>query len=211
METISLIEKYFPEISSLQKERFQALLPLYREWNAQINVISRKDIDEFYLHHVLHSLAIAKVISFAPMTMVLDVGTGGGFPGIPLAILQENVEFHLIDSVGKKIKVVEAIVKALQLKNVKYRQIRAEQVENEMYDFVICRAVAQASTVYEWVKNKFSKNQYNSLPNGIFYLKGGDLNEELSKLKRRYKIFSISDFFQEPFFESKKVVYVPRF
>lgn len=211
MSGIAIIEKYFPHLSAKQKQRFEALLPLYQEWNAKINVISRKDMDEFYTHHVLHSLGIAKVLMFEPMTMVLDVGTGGGFPGIPLAILQENVEFHLIDSVGKKIKVVEAVVRTLELDNVQFRQIRAEQVENGMYDFILSRGVTQADVFYDWVKNKFSKNQYNKLPNGILHLKGGDLTEELAKLKRKYKIFNLADFFQEPFFETKKVVYIPRF
>ncbi|PKQ70274.1 16S rRNA (guanine(527)-N(7))-methyltransferase RsmG [Raineya orbicola] len=209
--SVALIEKYFPNLSEKQKQRFEALLPLYQNWNAKINVISRKDMDEFYTHHVLHSLGIAKIIMFEPMTMVLDVGTGGGFPGIPLAILQEKVEFHLIDSIGKKIKVVEGVAKELGLENVQYRQIRAEQVENNMYDFVLSRAVTQADVFGEWVKNKFSKNQYNKLPNGILHLKGGDLTEELAKIKRKYKIFNLSDFFQEPFFETKKVVYIPRF
>lgn len=208
---MELIQKYFPDLSDLQIERFTALQGLYTEWNAKINVISRKDIEELYLHHVLHSLGIAKIIQFAPMTMVLDVGTGGGFPGIPLAILFEEVEFHLIDSIGKKINVVKAIAEALGLKNVEARQERAEQVHNGMYDFVLSRGVTRALPFYEWVKNKFSKNQYNKLPNGILHLKGGDLTEELKELKRRYKVFELKNYFEEEFFETKKVIYIPRF
>jgi len=208
---MDLINKYFPNLTALQKERFSALQALYSEWNAKINVISRKDIDNLYLHHVLHSLAVAKIIEFAPMTMVLDVGTGGGFPGIPLAILFENVEFHLIDTIGKKINVVKAIAESLKLNNVEARQERAEQVPNGLYDFVISRGVTKALPLYEWVKNKFSKNQYNKLPNGILLLKGGDLSEELKELKRRYKIYELKDYFEEEFFETKKIVYIPRF
>jgi len=208
---MDLINKYFPNLTALQKERFSALQALYSEWNAKINVISRKDIDNLYLHHVLHSLAVAKIIEFAPMTMVLDVGTGGGFPGIPLAILFENVEFHLIDSIGKKINVVKAIAESLKLNNVEARQERAEQAPNGLYDFVVSRGVTKALPLYEWVKNKFSKNQYNKLPNGILLLKGGDLSEELKELKRRYKIYELKDYFEEEFFETKKVVYIPRF
>ncbi|GAB4126822.1 MAG: 16S rRNA (guanine(527)-N(7))-methyltransferase RsmG [Raineya sp.] len=208
---MELIKKYFPNLTNLQIERFAALQELYKVWNAKINVISRKDIDELYLHHVLHSLGIAKVIEFAPMTMVLDVGTGGGFPGIPLAILFEQVEFHLIDSIGKKINVVKAVAEALHLKNVEARQERAEQVHNGMYDFVLSRGVTRALPFYEWVKNKFSKNQYNKLANGILHLKGGDLTEELKELKRRYKIFELKNYFEEEFFDTKKVIYIPRF
>ena len=208
---MDLINKYFPNLTALQKERFSALQALYSEWNAKINVISRKDIDNLYLHHVLHSLAVAKIIEFAPMTMVLDVGTGGGFPGIPLAILFENVEFHLIDTIGKKINVVKAIAETLDLQNVQARQERAEQAPNGLYDFVVSRGVTKALPFYEWIKNKFSKNQYNKLPNGILLLKGGDLSEELKELKRRYKIYELKDYFEEEFFETKKVVYIPRF
>lgn len=208
---MDLINKYFPNLTTLQKERFAALQALYSEWNAKINVISRKDIDNLYLHHVLHSLAVAKIIEFAPMTMVLDVGTGGGFPGIPLAILFENVEFHLIDTIGKKINVVKAIAESLKLNNVEARQERAEQAPNGLYDFVVSRGVTKALPFYEWIKNKFSKNQYNKLPNGILLLKGGDLSEELKELKRRYKIYELKDYFEEEFFETKKIVYIPRF
>jgi 16S rRNA (guanine527-N7)-methyltransferase len=208
---MDLINKYFPNLTTLQKERFAALQALYSEWNAKINVISRKDIDNLYLHHVLHSLAVAKIIEFAPMTMVLDVGTGGGFPGIPLAILFENVEFHLIDAIGKKINVVKAIAETLDLQNVQARQERAEQAPNGLYDFVVSRGVTKALPFYEWIKNKFSKNQYNKLPNGILLLKGGDLSEELKELKRRYKIYELKDYFEEEFFETKKIVYIPRF
>jgi 16S rRNA (guanine527-N7)-methyltransferase len=208
---MQIIEKYFPNLTNQQKKRFEALKPLYTDWNSKINVISRKDMDEFYTHHVLHSLGIAKVIEFEPMTMVLDVGTGGGFPGIPLAIMFEEVEFHLIDSIGKKIGVVKAVAEELGLKNVKAEQLRAEQTPNAMYDFVLSRGVTRSLPFYEWVKNKFSKNEYNKLANGILHLKGGDLTEEIKELGRKYKIYELKDFFEEEFFETKKVVYLPRF
>jgi 16S rRNA (guanine527-N7)-methyltransferase len=208
---MQIIEKYFPNLTNQQKKRFEALKPLYTDWNSKINVISRKDMDEFYTHHVLHSLGIAKVIEFEPMTMVLDVGTGGGFPGIPLAIMFEEVEFHLIDSIGKKIRVVKAVAEELGLKNVKAEQLRAEQTPNAMYDFVLSRGVTRSLPFYEWVKNKFSKNEYNKLANGILHLKGGDLTEEIKELGRKYKIYELKDFFEEEFFETKKVVYFPRF
>jgi 16S rRNA (guanine527-N7)-methyltransferase len=208
---MQIIEKYFPNLTNQQKKRFEALKPLYTDWNSKINVISRKDMDEFYTHHVLHSLGIAKVIEFEPMTMVLDVGTGGGFPGIPLAIMFEEVEFHLIDSIGKKIRVVKAVAEELGLKNVKAEQLRAEQTPNAMYDFVLSRGVTRSLPFYEWVKNKFSKNEYNKLANGILHLKGGDLTEEIKELGRKYKIYELKDFFEEEFFETKKVVYLPRF
>lgn len=208
---MQIIEKYFPTLTDKQKERFTALQSLYTNWNSKINVISRKDIDELYTHHVLHSLGIAKVISFQPMTMVLDVGTGGGFPGIPLAIMFEEVEFHLIDSIGKKISVVKAVAEELGLKNVKAEQLRAEQAPNSMYDFVLSRGVTRSLPFYEWVKNKFSKNEYNTLSNGILHLKGGDLDEELKELKQKHKVYNLKKFFEEEFFETKKVVYIPRF
>jgi len=208
---MQIIEKYFPNLTERQKERFGALQHLYTEWNSKINVISRKDIDELYSHHVLHSLGIAKVMSFQPMTMVLDVGTGGGFPGIPLAILFEEVEFHLIDSIGKKISVVKAVAEELGLNNVKAEQLRAEQTANSMYDFVLSRGVTRSLPFYEWVKTKFSKNEYNTLSNGILHLKGGDLDEELKELRRKYKVYELKNYFEEEFFETKKVVYIPRF
>lgn len=201
------IKKYFPDLTEDQIDKFQKLKPLYEEWNSQINVISRKDIDAFYEHHVLHSLAIAKVLKFRPNSKVLDVGTGGGFPGIPLAIMFPEVKFDLVDSVGKKIKVVNAVVDALDLKNINTYHERAENIKNR-YDFIVSRAVTKMPDFIAWVRSKIKKEQMNSLPNGILYLKGGDLKEEMKPIKNYYDFFPISDFFDEPFFETKKVVYV---
>lgn len=181
---------------------------LYVHWNEQINVISRKDIDHLYERHVLHSLSIAKVIRFTPQTSVMDVGTGGGFPGIPLAILFPEVNFLLTDAIGKKITVVKEVCQALQLDNVRAEKKRAEEVD-DMFDFVVSRAVTRLLPFQAWVKNKFLKGGNNSLTNGILYLKGGDLEEELQELKRPYKIFELSDFFEESFFETKKIVHLP--
>lgn len=203
-----IIFKYFPDLSDKQKSQFSQLYDLYIEWNSKINVISRKDIDELYIKHVLHSLGIAKVMNFAPDTDVLDVGTGGGFPGIPLAILYPEVNFLLVDSIGKKIKVVNAIAGALQLANIRAEQIRAEQIKDQ-FDFVVSRAVTRLKPFYQWVKGKFKKESNNELANGILYLKGGDLAEELKESKKRYKVFDLTDYFEEDFFETKKVVYVP--
>lgn len=200
--------KYFPQLTERQREQLAALLPLYREWNAQINVISRKDMDCFYEHHVLHSLAIAKVIQFSPMTEVLDVGTGGGFPGVPLAIMFPECRFTLIDSIGKKIKVVQDVIERLGLQNAKARQIRAEQLDGE-YDFVVSRAVTTLPEFVPWVKKKISKSQYNKLPNGILYLKGGDLTNELFTFRHKVRTWDISDFFDEEFFLTKKVIHLP--
>lgn len=202
-----IISHYFPDLTTKQKAQFEALLPLYREWNSQINVISRKDIDELYERHVLHSLGIAKVISFIPGSKVLDVGTGGGFPGIPLAIMFPETDFVLVDSIGKKIKVVNAISDSLGLKNVKAIHSRVEQV-NDQFDFVVSRAVTRLKPFYQWVKNKFKVEQRNELKNGILYLKGGDLEEELKEAKKRNKLFELNSFFKEDFFQTKKVVYV---
>tara|TARA_B000000441_G_C21677190_1_gene311075 strand:- start:279 stop:911 length:633 start_codon:yes stop_codon:yes gene_type:complete len=203
----SIIEKYFPNLSSTQVDQFKSLEPLYTEWNEKINVISRKDMDSFYERHVLHSLAIAKVYSFLPGMKVLDVGTGGGFPGIPLAILFPEVHFTLIDSIGKKIKVVEGVAEALELSNVTAMQIRAEQV-NDKFDFIISRAVTQMPKFLTWVRAKIKKApQKEGLKNGLLYLKGGDLTEELATIPS-YKLFELSDFFTEEFFETKKVVYI---
>lgn len=202
------IIKYFPELTERQKEQFAALLPLYEEWNAQINVISRKDMENFYEHHVLHSLAIVKVIQFAPMTEVLDVGTGGGFPGVPLAIMFPDCRFTLIDSIGKKIKVVSDVIDRLGLKNTKAMQIRAEQLDGE-YDFVVSRAVTTLPEFVPWVKKKISKSQYNKLRNGILYLKGGDLTNELFTFRHRVKTWDISEWFEGEWFETKKVIYLP--
>jgi 16S rRNA (guanine527-N7)-methyltransferase len=201
------ILKYFPELSDVQLERFRALELLYAEWNAQINVISRKDIDAFYERHVLHSLGIAKVMRFADGSKVLDIGTGGGFPGIPLAILYPNVHFTLVDSIGKKIKVVQEVSQALGLTNVSAYHKRAEEVKDK-FDFVVSRAVTSMENFLPWCQNKFSITQRNPFPNGILYLKGGDLSEELKPIKKAFDIYDLSKFFDGDFFETKKVVYV---
>ncbi len=205
---MDIILKYFPNLTERQREQFAALLPLYEEWNAQINVISRKDMEHFYEHHVLHSLAIAKVMEFASMTEVLDVGTGGGFPGVPLAIMFPDARFTLIDSIGKKIKVVNDVIDRLGLTNSKAMQIRAEQLDGE-YDFVVSRAVTTLGEFVPWVKGKMSKSQYNKLRNGILYLKGGDLTNELFTFRHKVKTWDISEWFEEEFFETKKVIYLP--
>ncbi len=202
-----IIQQYFPNLSEKQKEQFAQLLPLYLDWNSKINVISRKDMEQFYEHHVLHSLGIAKVMQFKPGTKVLDVGTGGGFPGIPLAILFPETEFFLVDSIGKKIKVVNAVAEAIGLKNVRAQQIRAEELK-EQFDFVVSRAVTELPVFHGWVKNKFRKQNFNDLPNGILYLKGGDLTEELSAFKGKAKTFELKNYFREEFFETKKMVYL---
>ena len=202
------ILKYFPEITERQKEQFAALLPLYEDWNAKINVISRKDMDNFYEHHVLHSLAIAKVQPFKPMAEILDVGTGGGFPGIPLAILFPESKFHLIDSIGKKIKVVQNVAEQLELTNVRTEQIRAEQLRGS-YDFIVSRAVTDLGQFTQWVRGKVSTIQYHKLRNGILYLKGGDLTDELAPFKKKARTWEISDFFQEDYFLTKKVIHLP--
>ena len=202
------IIKYFPELTERQREQFAALLPLYEDWNAKINVISRKDMGNFYEHHVLHSLAIAKVQPFKTMADILDVGTGGGFPGIPLAIMFPHANFYLIDSIGKKIKVVQNVAESLQLKNVRAEQIRAEQVEGD-YDFIVSRAVTDLSQFTGWVRGKVSDSHYHTLRNGILYLKGGDLTEELAPFKKKVRTWDISDFYEEEFFQTKKVIYLP--
>ena len=200
------ILQYFPDLSSEQIEQFSALGELYKEWNEKINVISRKDIEDLYIKHVLHSLAIAKVMEFKSGSKVLDVGTGGGFPGIPLAILFPDVEFHLVDSIAKKILVVNEVTSALGLKNVKAETQRVEKLKTK-YDFVISRAVTQMPKFVNWIKNKFEKENKNPLPNGILYLKGGDLSEELSEFPTVI-IHPIPKYFSEDFFETKKVVYL---
>jgi 16S rRNA (guanine527-N7)-methyltransferase len=205
---MELLEKYFSTLSSYQIEQFRLLQQLYSDWNNKINVISRKDIDHLYERHVLHSLAIAKIISFKKDTSVLDVGTGGGFPGIPLAILFPDCHFHLVDSIGKKITVVKAISEALKLSNVSAEQIRAEQL-NDKYDFIVSRAVTSFPEFYQWVKQKVKSTSVNELKNGILYLKGGDLNEELQDFFTKVKIIKLADFFEEEFFETKKIVYLP--
>lgn len=205
---MDIILNYFPNLTERQREQFAALLPLYEEWNSQINVISRKDMEHFYEHHVLHSLAIAKVMEFASMTEVLDVGTGGGFPGVPLAIMFPDARFTLIDSIGKKIKVVSDVIDRLGLTNSKAMQIRAEQLDGE-YDFVVSRAVTTLGEFVPWVKGKISKTQYNKLRNGILYLKGGDLTNELFTFRHKVKTWDISEWFEGEWFETKKVIYLP--
>jgi 16S rRNA (guanine527-N7)-methyltransferase len=198
---------YFPDLSDHQKQQFEQLPELYHFWNNQINVISRKDIDELFERHILHSLGIAKVMPFLPGEKVLDVGTGGGFPGIPLAILFPDTEFYLVDSIGKKIKVVQEVAKAIGLKNLKAEHLRAEQV-NEKFDFVVSRAVTRLGEFYPWVRGKFSKDSKNSLANGILYLKGGDLQQEITESGLKVQQFYLKEYFTEEFFETKQVIYV---
>lgn len=205
--TMELILKYFPELSDVQKEQFSKLQDLYQDWNLKINVVSRKDIDELYLRHVLHSLGIAKVMEFNAGSNVMDVGTGGGFPGIPLAILFPESNFHLVDSIGKKIKVVNEVVQGLGLENVRTTHGRVEEVKEE-YDFIVSRAVAQMETFVRWTKNKIAKKATHPLKNGILYLKGGDLSEELKNFPKA-TIYDLPSFFDEDFFETKKVVHLP--
>lgn len=209
MQDTSLIQKYFPDLTQQQTDQFRRLGSVYKEWNEKINVVSRKDMDNLYTNHILHSLGIAKVATFNPSANVLDVGTGGGFPGIPLAILFPETNFHLVDSIGKKITVVNEAVRALNLKNVTGEKIRAEEIKNRKYDFVVSRAVTHMKEFYGWIYNKVSKDSQHDLDNGILYLKGGDLEEEMNELKRPYQLFDLADYFEEEFFETKKVVYVP--
>jgi 16S rRNA (guanine527-N7)-methyltransferase len=208
MYSVELIFEHFPNLTEKQRDQFRQLQPLYEEWNSKINVISRKDMDAFYNKHVLHSLGIAKVYSFLPDQSVLDVGTGGGFPGIPLAILFPETHFHLVDSIGKKIKVVQAVAEALGLDNVEAEQKRAEEIKYT-YDFVVSRAVTHMQRFLPWIKGKIDKKNRDPLrSNGLLYLKGGDLAEELGPLKAR--LTSLKDHFSDEFFETKKVVYLPK-
>ncbi|WP_295654105.1 16S rRNA (guanine(527)-N(7))-methyltransferase RsmG [uncultured Mucilaginibacter sp.] len=202
-----IITKYFPNLTPQQQSQYEQLFDLYTYWNNQINVISRKDIDLLFERHVLHSLGIAKVISFLPGSQVLDVGTGGGFPGIPLAIMFPEADFHLVDSIGKKIKVVSEVASAIGLKNVKASHLRAEDVPGK-FDFVVSRAVTQLKDFYPWVRNKFNKTSQNALPNGILYLKGGDLAQEIYESALKVQQYYLKDYFEEEFFETKQVVYV---
>lgn len=198
---------YFPNLTAHQIAQFELLSTLYEDWNLKINVVSRKDIDEIYLRHVLHSLGIAKVQPFLPGSSILDVGTGGGFPGIPLAILFPEVQFHLVDSIGKKIKVVEEVRDGLELQNVKVTNARAETITGQ-YDFIVSRAVAEMETFVRWVKNRVAKKSTHELKNGILYLKGGNLTEELVSFPKA-TVFRLPAFYKEDFFETKSVVHVP--
>ena len=204
---MNLVQHYFPNLTELQVKQFEQLESLYKDWNLKINVVSRKDIDELYLRHVLHSLAIAKLITFKPHAKIMDVGTGGGFPGIPLAILFPECNFHLVDSIAKKIKVVDEVVEGLGLTNVKTSHCRVEEI-NDTYDFIVSRAVAAMPTFVHWIKGKIAKKQNHELKNGIIYLKGGDLTEELQDYKTA-TIYNITDYFDEDFYETKKIVHLP--
>jgi 16S rRNA (guanine527-N7)-methyltransferase len=205
--TSDLLIKYFPSLTQHQLKQFKQLPDLYSFWNSQINVISRRDITLIYERHILHSLGIAKTMSFMPGEKVLDVGTGGGFPGIPLAILFPETNFYLVDSIGKKIKVVQEVAKAIELKNLTAVHQRAEQI-NEKFDFVISRAVTQLKDFYPWVKDKFNRQSKNLLPNGILYLKGGDLTNEIAESGLKVQQYYLRNYFEEEFFETKQVVYV---
>lgn len=205
---MEIILKYFPNLTEEQRRQFTALYDLYLDWNAKINVISRKDIENLYEHHVLHSLALAKVIDFKPGTTVMDLGTGGGFPGIPLAILFPETKFHLVDSIGKKVRVANEVANAIGLKNVTFRHARAQE-EKQLFDFVVSRAVMPLSDLIEIIKKNISKKQINALPNGLICLKGGELQHETMPFKNKTVMYNVSDYFEEEFFETKKVVYVP--
>ena len=205
--TAEIVFKYFPNLSDTQRQQYLILEELYKDWNQKINVVSRKDIEELYLRHVLHSLGIAKIQTFKEGSSLLDVGTGGGFPGIPLSILFPEVQFTLVDSIGKKIKVVEEVVEGLQLKNVRSINARVEEIDGQ-FDFIVSRAVAAMPTFTHWVKGKIKKESVHDRKNGILYLKGGDLTDEL-KDYRTVQIFDLPDYFDEEFFQTKKVVYLP--
>ncbi len=207
-KSIDLVISYFPELTEKQIQLFDRAIELYVDWNTKVNLISRNDMENLVERHILHSLSIAKVIQFVPGTKIMDVGTGGGFPGIPLAILFPEVDFYLIDTIGKKIKVVQDIVESLQLKNVKAEQKRAEDVKNQQFDFVVSRAVTRLPDFVNWVKYNISKKQKNSLRNGILYIKGGDVLEEIAYTGKKYSIIELSGFFKEPFFETKKVIHL---
>ncbi|WGK65210.1 16S rRNA (guanine(527)-N(7))-methyltransferase RsmG [Croceiramulus getboli] len=204
---MELIQRYFPELTPQQIQQYAELQHLYQDWNQKINVVSRKDIDEIYLRHVLHSLGIAKVQDFLPGSTILDVGTGGGFPGVPLAILFPETQFHLVDSIGKKIKVVDEVVAGLGLDNVRTTHDRVEQLEGH-YDFIVSRAVAQMDAFVRWTKGKIAKKSRHELKNGILYLKGGDLTEELAAFPKAVE-YDLSAYFKEDFFDTKKVVHLP--
>ena len=204
---MTIIQKYFTNLTGLQVEQFAQLEALYNDWNAKINVISRKDIQNLYEHHVLHSLGIAKVVNFRDETTVMDLGTGGGFPGIPLAILFPHVQFHLVDSVGKKVKVANEVATAIGLKNVKFSHARAEEIK-EQYDFVVTRAVMPMVDLVKVARKNIKKEQHNAVPNGIIALKGGELNGEIASMKNIATVWALSDFFDAEYFKTKKVVHV---
>lgn len=205
---MNIVLDYFPNFSETQKNNILALKDIYEFWNSRINVISRKDFHNFYEHHVLHSLSIASYIKFKTQTEILDIGTGGGFPGIPLAIAFPNSRFHLVDSIGKKIKVVNEVCNALQLKNVNATQVRIESIKEKSYDFAVSRAVTTLPKLVAWIKDKIKIQQENDLHNGLLYLKGGDFGSELEALKQKYYVYNLSDKFKTPFFETKKLVHV---
>lgn len=207
---MEILKKYFPQLKEKQLSKFEQLKPLYEEWNQKINVISRKDIENLEYRHILHSLAIARVIGFKPGSRVLDIGTGGGFPGIPLAIFYPGVQFKLIDGTGKKIRVVNEVIQALDLKNVTAEQVRAEELKKQKFDFVVCRAVASLDKLVTWSKRLIRREQSHGLPNGLLTLKGGDIRAEIKELpKGEYvETFPLSDFFEEEMFQEKYVVYV---
>ena len=202
-----LIQKYFPNLSDVQLKQFEALQGLYEGWNSKINVISRKDIESLYLHHVLHSLSIAKLVTFKEGSKILDIGTGGGFPGVPLAILFPEVKFHLVDSINKKLKVVNGVAESLGLENIRTTHARAESIKGH-YDFIISRAVTTMPDFVGWIKNRVAKKSVHPIKNGILYLKGGDLTEEL-KIYTKASLYDLSDYFEDPFFETKKIVHLP--
>lgn len=204
---MEIILKYFPNLTEEQKRQFTALYDLYLDWNSKINVISRKDIENLYEHHVLHSLGIAKVIQFRPGTKIMDLGTGGGFPGIPLAILFPEVKFHLVDSIGKKVRVATEVANSIGLKNVTFRHARAEE-EKQLFDFVVSRAVMPLTDLLKIIRKNITSKQQNSLPNGLICLKGGELEHEAMPFKNKTTMWDLKDIFEEEFFETKKVVYV---
>ncbi len=205
---LEILNNYFPTLTATQQEQLNALYALYADWNSKINVISRKDIDNLYLHHVLHSLGILKMLNFKEDSTVMDIGTGGGFPGIPLAILQPNVQFHLVDSIGKKIKVGQAVAEAIGLKNVTFRHCRAEE-EKQLFDFVVSRAVMPLADLVKIARKNIKKAQQNALPNGLICLKGGELQHEILPFQKQAITLNLGDYFKEEFFQTKKVVYVP--
>ena len=205
---LQILKNYFPDLTTTQQNQLNALYELYADWNSKINVISRKDIDNLYLHHVLHSLGILKMLKFKEESSVMDIGTGGGFPGIPLAILLPEVQFHLVDSIGKKIKVGQAVAEAIGLKNVTFRHCRAEE-EKQLFDFVVSRAVMPLADLGKIARKNIKKTQQNALPNGLICLKGGELQHEILPFQKQAITLNLSDYFSEEFFQTKKVVYVP--